>query len=395
MLIFYRCVLAGAWCAFFSLPTGGKDVRIDCYRLLAPEAEHDIEQASGLHYGRLGDRVGLWMVCDRNGGRSAGKMYYFSAGKLAHSDSGSNITADEVFLIQPPDDWDGFAREYADAGEVLLAELYRQIMATHKGADGPKLDLEAVTIAPSPEPPHEPRVFVAVEQPYSTVLELALSNRKEGAVARLVGVYAYDCIDEEQGRDFNDGLEGLAPAGGPGELYWAEEGTCSHTSEAKPQLMFRNPRLGRARLVKGRMVVDRVASEALTAAVRAQRQGAMQTLNALAMTPDGRLLAVDRNGGWILRIDPRTSVVTRWLNLYDIQGHNLREILADFPAPRRMPYISIEGVAVDRAGDLWLVDDPAMPENFRASCLIRIRGLNVYGEGGHGPSSRPDTTPYP
>jgi hypothetical protein len=42
-----------------------------------------------------------------------------------------------------------------------------------------------------------------------------------------------------------------------------------------------------------------------------------------------------------------------------------------------MPYISIEGIAVDGAGALWLVDDPAMPEAFRASCLLRVRDVNV------------------
>ena len=31
-----------------------------------------------------------------------------------------------------------------------------------------------------------------------------------------------------------------------------------------------------------------------------------------------------------------------------------------------------EGIAVDDRGAIWLVDDPAMPEAFRASCLIRI-----------------------
>ena len=63
-----------------------------------------------------------------------------------------------------------------------------------------------------------------------------------------------------------------------------------------------------------------------------------------------------------------------WLNLYDINNQNLREVLADFPGKRRMPYISIEGITVEPDGDLWLVDDPAMPEAFRASCLVKITG---------------------
>jgi len=97
--------------------------------------------------------------------------------------------------------------------------------------------------------------------------------------------------------------------------------------------------------------------------------------------PSGRLLAVDRNGGWILRLDPQAATVERWLNLYDVDGLDLRKLLRDFPAPRRMPYISIEGISVDPAGDIWLIDDPALPEAFRASCLIRLRGLNPDAAG--------------
>ena len=163
-------------------------------------------------------------------------------------------------------------------------------------------------------------------------------------------------------------------------LYWAEEGTRSHNDEEVPRLMFRDPRIGRARLRDGRLHVDADASRELTRAVRSQRRGKMQTLNALTATADGRLLAVDRNGGWILRIDPGTRTATRWLNLYDLEGTNLREALADFPAKRKMPYVSIEGIAVDPNGTLWLVDDPAMPEGFRASCLLRVTGLELNGK---------------
>ena len=102
----------------------------------------------------------------------------------------------------------------------------------------------------------------------------------------------------------------------------------------------------------------------------------MQTLNGMTRTPDGGLAVVDRNGGWILRIDPHRKRAEKWLNLYDLDGTNLRQTLANFPGLRLMPYISIEGIAMDPAGTLWLVDDPAMPESFRASCLIRIRGLD-------------------
>jgi glucose/arabinose dehydrogenase len=136
------------------------------------------------------------------------------------------------------------------------------------------------------------------------------------------------------------------------------------------RLFFVNPRLGKAKLATGQMCLDQQASNALTKAVRTQQEGPMQTLNALTTTPDGSLLAVDRNGGWILRV---TSEKTeRWLNLYDLAGVNLREALADFPESRHMPYISIEGIAVEPDGTLWMLDDPAMPEGFRASCLLRV-----------------------
>ena len=147
-------------------------------------------------------------------------------------------------------------------------------------------------------------------------------------------------------------------------------------------LMFRDPILGRANLVKSQVKAVASDTEALTKAVRAQRKGAMQTLNAVTLLPNGQLLTIDRNGGWILRADPESKTVERWLNLYDLDGVNLREKLANFPKERKMEYVSIEGIAASDDHTLWLVDDPAMPENFRESCLIRIQGVKF-------PSSRP------
>ena len=43
-----------------------------------------------------------------------------------------------------------------------------------------------------------------------------------------------------------------------------------------------------------------------------------------------------------------------------------------FPEERHMPYVSIEGIALDEAGAVWLVDDPAAPEGWRESCLVRL-----------------------
>ncbi len=160
-----------------------------------------------------------------------------------------------------------------------------------------------------------------------------------------------------------------------GRFYWAEEGTKLHHPKAHPRLFFLDPRVGRAKLEAGRVDLERPFSDTLTQRVHAERNGTMQTLNALTVTPRGQLLAVDRNGGWILRLGTGPASAKRWLNLYDLEGVNLREALADFPGSRRMPYISIEGIAIDGAGTLWLVDDPAMPEAFRGSCLIRVRDL--------------------
>jgi len=348
------------------------------YRLRAPGDVHDIEQASGLHWGRLGRREGLWLACDRNGGRSAGRLYFVSAGMLERATQGGAVVADEVFPVVPPQGgWSAFAAAHRAVDEKILADVRRRIEAGSAGGAGPRLDLEAVTIAPSPAPPHEPRLFAVAEEPFSAVLELALEGRDETARARLAAVYAYAEAEDEHGTDRNDGIEGLAAAGAVGDFYWAEEGTTFHDGPPGPRLFFLDPRLGRATLTAGQVEVDSAVSDALTAAVRSQRAGKMQTLNGLARVPEGELLAVDRNGGWILRIDPEQRTATRWLNLYDLGGTNLREVLAKFPGKRRMPYISIEGIAMDPAGTLWLVDDPAMPESFRASCLVRVRGLNA------------------
>ena len=358
-------------------PGSAEGIEIRYYRLRAPGDLHDIEQASGLHYGRLGQREGLWLVCDRNGGESAGRVFFISAGGLKRAAHREAVIAEEAFtIVLSQGEWPGLAAAHGGAGAKVLGEVRRRIGAT-PGGGGPLLDLEAVTIGPSPEPPHEPRVFAVAEEPFSAVLELALEGEKQKARARLTAVYAYLEADDEHGTDFNDGLEGLAYAGEPGEFFWAEEGTEFHRGPPGTKLFFLAPRLGRAKLKAGRVEVDGPASEALTAAVRSQRRGDMQTLNGLAVTPRGQLLAVDRNGGWILYIDAEKRTARRWLNLYDLHGTNLREALATFPGERRMPYISIEGIAVDGSGTLWLVDDPAMPESFRASCLVRVTGLEA------------------
>jgi len=221
---------------------------------------------------------------------------------------------------------------------------------------------------------------VASEEPFSTVLELVLAGGGCAGRARPAGLYAYHEDAGEHGGACNDGIEGLAGTGQPGELYFCEEGSRSAGGPYGQLLYFLDPHLGRARLCDGEMVVDPPTSAALTCAVRDVRQGPSQTLNALTRLRDGRLLAVDRNGGWLLRIDPKRRTAERWLSLYSTAGANLREALASFPGPRRMPYVSIEGIAVDPAGAIWLIDDPAIPEPFRSSALIRITGLDALSD---------------
>jgi len=231
---------------------------------------------------------------------------------------------------------------------------------------------------------------VVAEEPYSLVLQLDLPEEADGSgqtgsqgsearrdrstQAVLVAAYRYVERDTDHGVDFNDGLEGLAYAGKPGLFWWAEEGTRLHRPDAHPRLFFAEPRIGLAQLRDGMLAVDEEASAEFTQAVRRLKGGEAQTLNALATTNHGDLLAVDRNGGWVLRVDPRQRKVSRWFSVYDVAGSSLRDLLATFPGRRRMPYVSIEGIAVDDAQNVWLVDDPAMPEAFRASCLVRIAG---------------------
>jgi hypothetical protein len=351
---------------------------------------HDIEQASGLCFGRLAGREGLWMVCDRNGGQSGGRIYFVNCETLAAAKLGETIITDEEFVIAPPHEgWQAFRDKHSMLSAEVLDHIEQRVAAGAGATDGRRLDLEAVTIGRSAEAPEQDRLFVAAEEPYSLVLELVVGDRTSDrgtnhqsgqertipSQATLVVTYRYHEAEHERGLDANDGLEGLAYAGSPGEFWWAEEGTRLHKPDAHPRLFFSHPRVGMARLHAGKVDVDERLSDEITAAIRRHRDGDAQTLNALTTTGGGLILAVDRNGGWILQIDPRNLTASRWLNLYNVSGQNLRELLADFPGERRMPYISIEGIAVDDRGDLWLVDDPAMPEAFRASCLVRISGL--------------------
>jgi hypothetical protein len=215
-------------------------------------------------------------------------------------------------------------------------------------------------------------LFVITEQPHSIVLEFALVEDNQGARAELRDCFLYEEKAEDRGGDANDGLEGIAWAGRPGRFFICEEGTRPYRPGDNLHF-FDEPRLMRTRLIDGRCEIEEPWSTQATESVRSQRDKPSQTLNALAMINDRTLLGVDRNGGWILAMNVTTGRARRWLSLYDPKGLNLRTKLADLPAVRHMPYVSIEGLALDDHSDLWLVDDPAMPEGFRESCLIRVK----------------------
>lgn len=353
------------------------NVNVGVFALRLPGSEGAVEQASGLCIGRVGRHDGLWVVCDRNGGESANRILRIDAPRLAAARPGEAIEVSEsLAVVGPADGWESFARRHRALAPDALNEL-RQQVETKPGGDEPLLDLEGITIGESLEAPGQPRLFVVAEQPNSLVLELEVVDDPPAPRARLVRAYAYDETPAARGDDANDGLEGIAWAGTPGEFYLVEEGTKPH-DPSRTLLYFLDPRLMRATLRDGRVVVDDSWSQRATDAVRALRNGSTQTLNALTRPDPRTLLAVDRNGGMVLAVDVPSGKAVPWLGLYDAARLNLRSRLAESPGRRRMPYVSIEGIAIDSGGDLWLVDDPAMPEGFRASCLVRYRSPPPY-----------------
>jgi hypothetical protein len=354
---------------------------VSWYLLKTPgPAGHSVDQASDLCYGKVGGRQGLWTVCDRNGGESAGRIYLLKPETLAAARPGSTLMVDEEFVIVPPRaGWDTFRSAHSRLGHEVLDHIQQRATAGLGSGEGQRLDLEAITIAPgsSGAARAQRHLYVVAEEPYSLILELAVRPAEAGSPAspseaELVAAFRYLERADEHGADWNDGLEGLAYTGTPGSFWWAEEGTALHKPDAHPRLFLARPRFGRGDVREDRLVTDEAAAVPLTRAVQQSADGASQTLNALTVAPDGQVLAIDRNGGWVLRVDPRARTATRWFSVYNIAAISLRTLLAKVPGPRNMPYVSIEGLALDPAGDVWLCDDPAMPEPFRASCLVRI-----------------------
>ena len=350
---------------------------VEYYRMKTPDGLEDIDQASGLHYGSLGTREGLWLVCDRNSVAGGNRIFFFDRRQLATPRHDQNIAASGAFnIVGPPKGWDDFMAKHSTIEPAILAELRRQF-ENGRARRKPILDLEAITVgqpnAPFVSGKKTPaRLYAVAEQPHSLVLELQLVENAGKTEAVLTDCFLYSEKSSEAGSDANDGLEAIAWAGQPGLFFIAEEGTRPYRANDDMHF-FDCPRLMRCRLKNAQVIVDEPWSERATSNVRAFQDNSTHTLNALARLDDRTLAAVDRNGGYILKIDIPTASAKRWLNLYESKGLNLRKKLAHFPATRRMPYVSIEGLALDPQGNLWLIDDPAMPEAFRASALIRAR----------------------
>lgn len=367
---------AGTVAMFACLLGAGPATRPACtpvcrFRVRTP-TDTDIEQGSGLHYGRLGSREGLWLVCDRNSGACADQVFYFDR-SLLQAENGATLRASEAIPVTAPArGWDAFFAAHRSIPREALDSVRAQVQAASR-RDGPLLDLEGITVAPSIAGRGE-RLFVIAEEPYSLVLELDVIGEPGRARAEITDAFFYPEAADARGGDANDGLEGIVWSGRPGVFYLAEEGTRPHKA-GDPLHFFAAPRLMRCRFEDGRIIAEEPWSARATQNVRALCTGPTHTLNALTRAADAALATVDRNGGWIYRVDPEGADVRPWLSLYDAAAParlDLRTRLAEFPAARRMPYVSIEGIAFDAEGRLWLVDDPAMPEAFRASCLVRV-----------------------
>ncbi|MBN1488595.1 MAG: hypothetical protein JXA69_01655 [Phycisphaerae bacterium] len=370
-LLLFLVMLAGAAPGVAqTTTTRASTLRMDLYRPKMPDGQRDIEQGSDLHYGRLGRREGLWLVCDRNGGPCANQVIFISKSTLAAARPGEMMVATEsIPLAAPTEGWAAFTQRHGGGGDAM-AELRRQFENGPRG-EGPLLDLEAITIGRSATAPQDNRLFLTTEQPNSFVLECVMTESGASARAVLTACYAYDEKEGTRGDDSNDGLEGIAWSGRPGEFFLVEEGTRAH-DPSWTLLFFQRPRLMRCTLRDDRVIIDEAWSNAATQSLWALQTGKTHTLNSAARLDERTVLVADRNGGWLYVADVPSQTVRPWLNLYDKASLDLRTRLAEFPAPRRMPYVSIEGITQDPAGHLWLIDDPAMPEAFRASCLIRM-----------------------
>lgn len=348
------------------------------FLLKMPDGTTDIAQGSGLHFGRLGPREGLWLVCDRNAGPAANQVFFFENAQLNAAHDRDTLIADAAFTLHGPssppgdttgDAWTALITKHPAIDRACLQRLRSQIGRHDPHQTG--VDLEGITFGSFEAPTNETRVILVAEQPNSLILVTRLETARQPARLVLERVYAYEEDPTERGRDANDGLEAICFSGRPGTFFIAEEGTKPFRADDAWHY-FNVPRLLKVTMTDDNLQVDAGWSAAVTAALHAHQSAGTHTINALCRYDDQRLLAVDRNGGGILVIDPARRTAAPWLDLYDPAGLNLRERLDAFPAQRVMCYVSIEGIARDRQGDLWLVDDPAMPEGFRNSCLVRL-----------------------
>lgn len=375
-------VTGGLWLVLGATRLGAAP-QVDLFLMETPKGE-PINQASDLCYGSAAGRTGLWTCCDRNGLATAGQIYRFDVRRDAPAQQAvGRVRAAESFVIVPPEGaWKDFAAAQRGISAEAIEDVRRRIVSAEARGDEPYLDLEAMTIGA------DGYLYVVTEEPWSTILKLRIEGAAGAGVARLVGLYAYHERPAEQGTAKNDGLEGLAWSGHNDRFYFCEEGTRDAKGQASALLFFLDPRLGVGQLDAGELHIANELSHGLTDAVRRLRTAPTQTLNGLCVLPGGEVLALDRNGGVILKCDPKTPRCDVWLNLYDMDGVDLRRLLARVPHDRHMPYVSMEGLAVDPSGDLWLVDDPAIPEGFRESTLIRVRGVSATSRPASAPGSQ-------
>jgi len=392
----------------------GSSPSVDLFRLKTPDGQANIQQASDLCFGQVSRYDGLWIAPDRNSGESGNKIFLIETARLTALKPGDDASATLVLPVTGPvKGWTQFNSRHTRIKPEILADLRDQFENFARGHK-PILDFEALTIGPRTPAPHanaarrhptiggagsaafaQPKgdststrpasatsptlttpdpsdaaLFAVTEQPYSIVLEFELLDGEHPRLA-LSGCFFYAEQPGDRGGDANDGLEGIAWSGKPGCFFICEEGTRPFRAGDNMHY-FDQPRLMRATLWNDSCQIEEPWSTQATASVRSRHDEPSQSLNALTRLDDRTLAAVDRNGGWVLAIDIATGQARRWISLYDPKGLNLRQRLADFPQPRHMPYVSIEGIARDDRGNLWLCDDPAMPEGFRESCLIRV-----------------------
>jgi len=230
--------------------------RVDVFLLRTPAMSH-INQGSDLHYGRLGERNGLWVVSDRNGGATAGRIFFFSEQALKSAKAGGHIVADDAFaVVPPPEGWQAFEAANRAAGAEVIADIRKRLTADAGRGAEPCLDLEAVTMAPVPESAAR---FTSFCGERGAVLDGARAGprrarrRRQGRVG---GAVRLPRNPRRAWRSQQRRCRGPGLCRAPGEFYFCEEGTRTAGGTFGQLLYFLDPRLG----VPGFAMVKRSSS---------------------------------------------------------------------------------------------------------------------------------------